>query len=96
MIRWGQIEKPLNIKATAESIYRPDLYREAAKALGVAYPTIDYKSEGTNSKIWTLNDATSPIQMGSDLFFDGKIFDPKKIVEYISNFDVKSLKFNLA
>jgi nitrate/nitrite transport system substrate-binding protein len=95
MIRWGQIEKPLNIKATAESIYRPDLYREAAKALGIAYPTIDSKTEGANSKIWTLNDATSPIQMGSDLFFDGKTFDPKKIVEYISNFDVKSPKFNL-
>jgi len=95
MIRWGQIEKPLNIKATAESIYRPDLYREAAKALGVAYPTIDSKTEGTNSKIWTLNDATSPIQMGSDLFFDGKAFDPKKIVEYISNFEVKSPKFSL-
>jgi two-component system, oxyanion-binding sensor len=95
MIRWGQIEKPLNIKATAESIYRPDLYREAAKALGVSYPTIDYKSEGTNSKIWTLNDATSPIEMGSDMFFDGKTFDPKKIVEYIGNFEVKSLKFSL-
>ncbi len=95
MIRWGQIEKPLNIKATAESIYRPDLYREAAKALGVAYPTIDYKSEGTNSKLWTLNDATSPIEMGSDMFFDGKTFDPKKIVEYIGNFEVKSLKFSL-
>jgi len=95
MIRWGQIEKPLNIKATAESIYRPDLYREAAKALGVAYPTIDYKSEGTNSKLWTLNDATSPIEMGSDVFFDGKTFDPKKIVEYIGNFEVKSLKFSL-
>lgn len=95
MIRWGQIEKPLNIKATAENIYRPDLYREAAKSLGVAYPTIDYKSEGTNSKIWTLNDATSPIEMGSDVFFDGKTFDPKKIVEYISNFEVKSPKFNL-
>jgi two-component system, oxyanion-binding sensor len=95
MIRWGQIEKPLNIKATAESIYRPDLYREAAKALGVAYPTIDLKTEGTNSKPWTLNDATSPIQMGSDMFFDGKTFDSKKIVEYIGSFDVKSPKFSL-
>lgn len=95
MIRWGQIEKPLNIKATAESIYRPDLYREAAKALGVSYPTIDYKTEGTNSKIWTLNEATNPIEMGSDMFFDGKTFDPKKIVEYISNFEVKSPKFSL-
>lgn len=95
MIRWGQIEKPINVKTTAESIYRPDLYREAAKALGVAYPTIDLKTEGTNSKPWTLNDATSPIQMGSDIFFDGKVFDSKKIVEYISSFDVKSPKFNL-
>jgi nitrate/nitrite transport system substrate-binding protein len=95
MIRWGQIEKAINIKATAESVYRPDLYREAAKALGVAYPTIDLKTEGTNSKPWTLNDATSPIQMGSDVFFDGKVFDPKKVVEYISSFDVKSPKFSL-
>ncbi|MEY3220375.1 MAG: hypothetical protein RIT27_1732 [Pseudomonadota bacterium] len=95
MIRWGQIETPLNIRKTAESVYRPDLYREAAKALGVSYPTIDSKTEGTKNKIWTLNDATSPIEMGSDMFFDGKTFDPKKIVEYIGGFEVKSLKFNL-
>ena len=38
MLRWGQIEQPLDIRATA-AVYRPDLYRDAARALGVPAPT---------------------------------------------------------
>ncbi|EIJ42280.1 ABC-type nitrate/sulfonate/bicarbonate transport system, periplasmic component [Beggiatoa alba B18LD] len=96
MIRWGQIDKPLNIKKTATEIYRPDIYREAAKALNLPAPTIDYKTEGANTNGWELKEATNPIAMGADRFFDGKIFDPAKIVEYISSFEVHSLAMQLA
>ena len=93
MIRWGQIDKPVDIAKTAGEIYRPDIYREAVKGLGVPVPTIDVKTEGTHAEAWTLEEATTPIAMGSDLFFNGDVFDPSKILSYIEGFEVKNLAF---
>lgn len=92
MYRWGQIDKPLDIKKVAASVYRPDIYRDAAKQVGVPYPSIDYKTEGTHKEKWALKDATAPIVMGPDQFFDAHDYDPAKLVEYIDSFKVKSLK----
>jgi nitrate/nitrite transport system substrate-binding protein len=95
MYRWGQLEQPANILQAAASVYRPDLYRQAAKALGVPHPTIEVKPEGVNAGPWTLAEATSPIAMGPDLFFDGGRFDPKKSGEYVAGFAVQNLKVEL-
>ena len=38
---------------------------------------------------WVLNDATEPIEMGRDLFFDGGVFDPSTLMAYIEGFSVK-------
>ncbi len=92
MYRWGQLEQPANILQAAASIYRPDLYRQAAKALALPYPTVDVKTEGGHAAGWTLNEATTPIAMGPDRFFDGGQFDPKKLGEYVTGFAVKNLK----
>lgn len=95
MVRWGQIEEPLDIMKTAGSIYRPDIYREALKGLGIPVPTIDSKIEGQNAAPWTLADATTPITMGPDKFFNGDVFDPAKIVEYINGFAIKNLRMSM-
>ena len=34
MRRWGQIDDDVDVQATAEKVYRPDLYLEAAQAVG--------------------------------------------------------------
>jgi len=96
MIRWGQIEKPLDIKKTAAAVYRPDIYREAAKAVGIAVPTVDHKTEGTHAGPWTLTHATKPIPMGPDKFFDGMTFDPAKPIDYLKGFKVNNMKVDLA
>ncbi|MDX1656256.1 MAG: CmpA/NrtA family ABC transporter substrate-binding protein [Candidatus Competibacteraceae bacterium] len=90
MYRWGQLEKPLDIMATAAEVYRPDIYREAADTLGVSYPTIDSKVEGIHAEPWTLEEATRPIPMGPDRFFDGKVYDPARLVDYLAGFKVHS------
>lgn len=95
MIRWGQIEQPLDIAATVERVYRPDIYRQAAADLGVPCPTIDWKTEGTHAEPWTLTEATAPIAMGPDLFFDGAVFDPRDPVAYLRGFAVANLKVDL-
>lgn len=45
MYRWGQIDEALNLRRTAEQVYRPDLYREAAAALGWTCPAADCRQE---------------------------------------------------
>jgi len=96
MIRWGQIEQPLDIRATAAAVYRPDLYREAAQALGVPAPSIDDKTEGLHAGAWTLDAASTPIAMGPDRFFDGRVFDPQRPVDYLAGFDIHSPNLELA
>lgn len=95
MIRWGQIGKPINLHAEASKVFRPDIYRQAAKQLGWAYPTIDRKVEGAHKDAWSLTDASSPIAMGPDKFFDGSVFDPKDPVGYLKSLKVKNMKFSL-
>lgn len=95
MVRWGQLEDAINFRKVAETVYRTDIYREAAKDLGIPMPSIDYKSEGAHAGGWTLDKATSPIAMGPDKFFDGMQFDPAKPVEYLRQFKMHGMKLSL-
>ncbi len=77
MYRWGQIDKPLNMKEVVERVYRSDLFEKAAKEVGYNVPPSSYKVEGIDQY---------------NKFIDGKTFDPNKVVEYIYSFDVKHTK----
>ncbi len=88
MLRWGQIERAIDLQVTAANCYRPDLYRDAAEQLDLAVPTNDQKPEGTHARGWMLTEASSPIAMGPDRFFDGRIFDPMDPLGYLAGFDV--------
>lgn len=75
MRRWGYFGGDVDLKAAA-AIYRPDLFAEAATALGVAVPTTPVKSEGRHAASWLLPGSASSIAMGADLFVDGAVFEP--------------------
>jgi nitrate/nitrite transport system substrate-binding protein len=68
MYRWGQLDKPVDMKATIEKVYRPDLFAEAAKEVGYTLPPSPWKVDGTDEY---------------NKFLDGKVWDPNKAVEYI-------------
>jgi two-component system, oxyanion-binding sensor len=74
MQRWGQIGPEADLAALAGKVVAADTYRAAAAELGLAAPSVDHKSEGTHAAPWTLHQATSPIVMGPDRFFDGRSF----------------------
>jgi ABC-type nitrate/sulfonate/bicarbonate transport system substrate-binding protein len=76
MQRWGQIDPQLPAAELAARIYRPDIYREAAQALGIPVPAQDYKAEGLHAGPWQLATAGQPITMGADLLLDGSQFEP--------------------
>jgi len=70
MQRWGQIPPALASASLPGQVYRPDLYRQAARALGLPYPSNDRKTEGSHAQAWQADGQPKPIWMGSDLFFD--------------------------
>ncbi len=88
MLRWGQIGPDVDITATAETVYRPDLFRLAAAALGEPAPLVEEKVEGAHAEPWLLDEATTPIQMGPDLFFDGRRFDAAQPHRYAAGFEI--------
>jgi len=76
MRRWGYLDDTADASA-ATGIYRPDLYAEAANALGLPVPSSDMKTEGGRHHPWLLPAVPSPIAMGPDRFCDSARFDPK-------------------
>jgi ABC-type nitrate/sulfonate/bicarbonate transport system substrate-binding protein len=95
MVRWGYVEKPIDLRALARRVYRPDLHREAAADLGLPAPLVDEKIEGVHGSAWILDEASAPIAMGSDHFFDGLRFDPDEIVEYLERFAISALRVRI-
>lgn len=91
MLRWGQIDPSIDIAAAAEAVYRPDLYRAAAAELGAPAPLVDEKVEGLHVAPWVLDEATAPIAMASDLFFDGRSFDAAQPGRYAAGFEIGRL-----
>ncbi|MBX3025200.1 ABC transporter substrate-binding protein [bacterium] len=83
MRRWGQLAGAGDLTAIASEVYRPDLYREAASALGMLAPEIDLKREGVHTRPWALETSAGSIPMGPDAFFDGSVFDPLGDADFV-------------
>lgn len=95
MVRWGQVEQPIDFRKIAESVYRTDVYRAAALDLGISAPPTDYKTEGSHESGWTLNWGGGAMEMGADRFFDGVPFDPAMPVEYLLGLPLGALKVDV-
>jgi nitrate/nitrite transport system substrate-binding protein len=79
----------VDIAATADAVYRPDLFREAAADLGMATPADDLKPEGMHAQPWSAAAAGSgAVTLGADLFCDGRPFDPTRIDAYLAGFGI--------
>lgn len=92
MVRWGQLEASEDLPKRAAMVYRPELYRKAAEALGLPYPTIDSKPEGLHADTWSLAEATTLMVMGKDRFMDGIPFDPASPLAYLGQLRFKGTR----
>jgi nitrate/nitrite transport system substrate-binding protein len=84
MLRWGQLEKPIDLRRVAAEVYRSDLYREAAADLGVPCPTSDEKLEGVHATSWRAPGERVDVELGADLVFDALRFDARDPVAYLA------------
>lgn len=62
MVRWGQAGADIEASAVADRVFRPDLYRAAARAMGIDCPTEDRKPEGAHGEpaVPPASDRSSP------------------------------------
>ncbi len=95
MVRWGQIEQAFDLRAVAEEVYRPEVYRKAAAALRLTCPSVDYKLEGGHAATWKLHEGGESLLMGPDRFLDDRKFDPTHPLEYLSDFKIHHMTIAL-
>jgi NitT/TauT family transport system ATP-binding protein len=86
MVRWEQVTASAENAAIARETYRPDLYRAALKPLGVALPGANAKVEGALTAATPVGSAGASLVLGPDGFFDGRIFDPDRLDQYLTSF----------
>jgi NitT/TauT family transport system ATP-binding protein len=84
MVHWGQVEASAASETIARESYRPDLYRSALRDLGVALPGANAKVEGALVAETPVGSAGASLVLGPDGFFDGAIFDPDRVADYIA------------
>lgn len=84
MVRWGDVAHSQENVRIARDCYRPDLYRAALKPLGVALPGANAKVEGALTGTTPVGSAGASLMLGPDGFFDGRVFDPDRLDEYLS------------
>jgi NitT/TauT family transport system ATP-binding protein len=83
MVRWRQVAHTEANREIAAETYRPDVYRTALKALGIAMPSASAKVEGALTTETPVG-SSGALTLGPDGFFDGGRFDPDAVDGYIA------------
>ena len=84
MARWGQATHSAENVRVAKDSYRPDIYRRALRPTGAALPGANAKVEGALKVATGVGSVQGKLVLGPDGFFDGQVFDPDKLDDYIA------------
>lgn len=90
MVRWGETKMSADGYARAQATYRPDVHRTALAPLDVPLPTANAKIEGAITAEAAVPSTVGRLFLASDRFFDGGIFDPERIEDYLASQPVKA------
>jgi NitT/TauT family transport system ATP-binding protein len=86
LVRWGHVAPSPEAQAEAAAVFRSDIYRRALAGSGLAMPGASLKLEGAVSAPTGVGAHSGALTLGPDRFFDGRIFDPHAIDEYLASF----------
>ncbi|QUT07746.1 ABC transporter substrate-binding protein [Sphingobium phenoxybenzoativorans] len=86
LVRWGMVDHDPVTAAQAAAVFRPDVYRRALAQSDVAMPGASMKLEGAVELPLAVGSRRGELTLGPDRFFDGRVFDPEKIDEYLAAF----------
>ncbi len=70
--------------ASAQHVFRPDVYRAALRPLGVPLPGASSKLEGSISDSLAVGTTQGRLILSADNFFDGHSFDPETLQTYLA------------
>ncbi len=85
MVRWKQLDHSPERARIASRSYRPDLYRKALEGTGIAVPGASAKVEGALQHGYPAGATKGHITLGPDGFFDGRVFDPESLEDYLKS-----------
>lgn len=84
MVRWEGLSFSPEDAATAQGVFRPDLYRAALAGSCAPLPGASSKLEGALVEPIGAGSTQGRLVLGSDRFFDGRAFDPDDIPGYLA------------
>ncbi len=85
MVRWGQTAFNAKNVEWAAASFAPDIYRRAAAKMQIAVPAANAKVEGALIASTAVGAGNNALYLGPDGFFDGALFDPEKLEDYIAS-----------
>jgi ABC-type nitrate/sulfonate/bicarbonate transport system substrate-binding protein len=85
-VRWGFVEASAQAEALAARVFRSDIYRRALAGSETPMPGASMKVEGALGSPIGAGSDRGTLMLGSDRFFDGRVFDPDHIAEYVAGF----------
>jgi NitT/TauT family transport system ATP-binding protein len=84
LVRWGFIAHSDRTQRIASGVFRSDIYRRAIAGGQTALPVASLKVEGSLDALQGVASDRGTLALGPDRFFDGRVFDPMKIGEYLT------------
>jgi NitT/TauT family transport system ATP-binding protein len=72
--------------AKASAVFRPDIFRRALADADVPIPGASMKVEGALGLPLAVGSRKGGLTLGPDRFFDGRVFDPERMDDYLANF----------
>jgi ABC-type nitrate/sulfonate/bicarbonate transport system substrate-binding protein len=88
MVRWGQTDFDRSAAERARNVYRPDFYRAALEGTDADLPNAGAKVEGALAIETPVASRRGKLTLGPDGFFDGMLFDPDAVEDYIRSFSI--------
>jgi len=86
LVRWNMVEPSAETEARAAAVFRPDVYRRALAGSDLPMPGASMKLEGAVGAPLGVGSRKGDLLLGPDRFFDGRVFDPERIEDYLAGF----------
>ena len=86
LVRWKMVDHSAENATRAGTVFRPDIFRRALADTNVPMPGASMKLEGALDLPLAVGSRRGELTLGPDRFFDGRIFDPERIEEFLAGF----------
>ncbi len=90
LVRWRMVEASEANERAAAAVFRSDIYRRALGASGAVMPGASMKLEGAVTAPHGVGAHGGRLTLGPDRFFDGRVFDPEAIGQYLAGFAARA------